>query len=210
MMKIEVRGDRVLIEGYVNAIERDSKLLFSPIGRFKERICKGAFSKALQRNDDVKILLNHSWERMLGGTKDGNLELHEDSIGLRARAEITDSEVIDKAKKGDLVGWSFGFSDVEGGVLNGEEKGIPVRELTDLNLYEVSILDRTRTPAYDGTLLEARSDGEVIQFRELEDPEQAEVEIIREKPTATIETEKPQEKIDYTAFEDAIKTMKGN
>ena len=184
--------------------------MFSPIGRFKERICKGAFSKALQRNDDVKILLNHNWERMLGGTKDGNLELHEDSIGLRARAEITDSEVIDKAKKGDLVGWSFGFSDVEGAVLNGEEKGIPVRELTDLNLYEVSILDRTRTPAYDGTLLEARSDGEVIQFRELEDPEQTEVEIIREEPTNTTEPEQTQEKIDYTAFEDAIKTMKGN
>ena len=207
-MKIEVREDKVVVEGYVNAIERFSKPLFSPLGKFKERICKGAFNKALNRNDDVKILLNHDWNRMLGGTKDGNLELNEDNIGLRARAEITDSEVIDKAKKGYLVGWSFGFSDVDGAVVTGEEKGIPTRDLTDLNLYEVSILDRTRTPAYDGTLIEARSDGEIIQFRELENPEPAKVEIVREEPTS--KPEKAPEKIDYSDLENAIKSMKGS
>ena len=37
-------------------------------------------------------------------------ELYEDNIGLRAIVEITDSDVIEKAKKKKLRGWSFGFS----------------------------------------------------------------------------------------------------
>ena len=38
-----------------------------------------AFKKALKRNDDVKILLNHDKKRELGSTKKGNLELEEDT-----------------------------------------------------------------------------------------------------------------------------------
>jgi len=158
--KIKIRGDSVEIEGYVNAVERASKPLLSErIGRFIERICAGAFKKALKRNDDVHILLNHNWDRDLGSTKEGNLELNEDNIGLHARATITDAEVVDKARKGDLVGWSFGFTDKD--VENSVERGMPLREVRDLNLYEVSILDRSMKPAYNGTLISTRSiDGE--------------------------------------------------
>lgn len=158
--KIKIRGDSVEIEGYVNAVERASKPLLSErIGRFIERICAGAFKKALKRNDNVHILLNHDWDRDLGSTKQGNLELEEDSIGLHARATIRDAEVIDKARKGELVGWSFGFTDRD--VDNLVERGMPLREVKDLNLYEVSILDRTKKPAYNGTLISTRSiDGE--------------------------------------------------
>lgn len=163
--KITIRADSVEIEGYVNAVERASKPLRSRIGQFIERICKGAFAKALKRNDDVHILLNHDWERDLGSTKKGNLELEEDAIGLKARATITDPDVVTKARNGDLVGWSFGFTDKD--VENSVERGMPLREVKDLNLYEVSILDRNMSPAYDGTLVSARSIGgeEQIHFR---------------------------------------------
>lgn len=163
--KIKIRADSVEIEGYVNAVERASKPLRSRIGQFIERICKGAFAKALKRNDDVHILLNHDWQRDLGSTKKGNLELEEDSIGLKARATITDPDVVTKAKNGDLVGWSFGFTDKD--VENSVERGMPLREVRDLNLYEVSILDRNMSPAYEGTLVSARSIGgeEQIHFR---------------------------------------------
>lgn len=155
-MKINVRADSVEIEGYVNAIERNSKPLMSRIGQFVERICKGAFKKAIKRNDDIHILLNHDWNKDLGSTKKGNLELEEDNIGLKARATITDAEVVEKAKKGDLVGWSFGFTDRD--VENTIEHGMPTRAVKDLNLFEVSILDRTKTPAYDGTLIATREE----------------------------------------------------
>lgn len=163
MMKINVRADTVEISGYVNAVERNSKPLMSRIGQFIERICKGAFKKAIKRNNDIHILLNHNWERDLGSTKEGNLELNEDNIGLFARATINDPEVVQKARNGDLVGWSFGFADRD--VQNSLENGIPTRAVKDLDLYEVSILDRTKSPAYEGTLITARAETNEIHFR---------------------------------------------
>ena len=149
----------------VNAVERKSKPLWSRIGQFVERICKGAFFRALERNDDVKILLNHDPERVLGSQKQGNLELHEDSIGLHARATITDPEVIELARAGDLVGWSFGFYDREVEQKR-DENGYPLRDVVDLDLEEVSILDKRTTPAYDGTLVAVRSDEKSIYYGE--------------------------------------------
>ena len=55
-MEIRIREDAVEIQGYVNAIERKSKPLWSRIGQFVERICKGAFKRALERNDNVRFL----------------------------------------------------------------------------------------------------------------------------------------------------------
>lgn len=163
-MRINVRADSVEIEGYVNAVERKSKPLWSRIGRFVERICKGAFKRALERNNNVRILLNH--DRDLGGTADGNLELNEDNIGLHARATITDPDVVEKARNGDLVGWSFGFYDREVEQKT-DEDGYPLRNVRELDLEEVSILDNTTTPAYDGTLVAVRSDESSIFYGEI-------------------------------------------
>ena len=211
-MKVSIRADSVLIEGYVNAIERDSKPLMSRIGQFIERICKGAFSKALKRNDDVHVLLNHDWNRDLGSTKQGNLELKEDNIGLHARAVITDKEVCDKARSGDLVGWSFGFQDRE--VEQGVERGLPLRSVKDLDLFEVSILDRTKSPAYDGTLIMARSEDDTQFYGEAFLDE---IEIREEKAEEVRNENQPQleehpeaiKTIDYSKYEEMISQMKG-
>ena len=167
-MKIQIRADSVIIEGYVNAVERASKPLNSRLGKFVEKICAGAFKRALGRAKDVRILLNHDWSRDLGGIKDGNLELEEDNIGLHARATITDPEVVKDARNGDLVGWSFGFDDLPNGVdeTRDEESGLPFRKVKDLALYEVSILNRKKTPAYAGTLVNVRDDGSTVYFSE--------------------------------------------
>lgn len=223
-MQVRVKEDSVEIEGYVNAIERDSKPLLSRVGQFIERICKGAFKKALKRNDDVHILLNHDWKRDLGSTKKGNLELVEDNIGLHAIATITDPDVIQKARNGDLVGWSFGFQDRD--VENSIERGIPHRAVKDLDLAEVSILDRTKKPAYDGTLIMARSEEEPMHFRgedfidevsikeeNAQNNENIVQNEVREEPKVE-EQPKQQEvvenihTIDYSKYETMIKEMK--
>ncbi len=162
-MQIRVKGDSVEIEGYVNAVERKSKPLMSRMGQFIERICKGAFKRALGRADNVKLLLNHDENRVLACTRDKTLELNEDNIGLHARATINDAEVAQKARDGELVGWSFGFvdRDVE---QKRDEDGFPLRDVKDLDLEEVSILDRSKTPAYDGTLVAVRSEESSIFF----------------------------------------------
>lgn len=234
MMKINIRADTVEVSGYVNAVERNSKPLMSRIGQFIERICKGAFKKAIKRNNDIHILLNHNWDRDLGSTKEGNLELNEDNIGLFARATITDPEVVQKARNGDLVGWSFGFADRD--VTNSLENGIPTRAVKDLDLYEVSILDRTKSPAYEGTLITARAETNEIHFRgadfiddvniSLEEENSTIKEIQEEKvenvpvleeDTNNIRLEqqenvvenKNNQEIDYTKYENLIKEMKG-
>lgn len=223
-MKVNVRADSVEIEGYVNAIERNSKPLLSRIGRFIERICKGAFNKALKRNDDVHLLLNHDWNRDLGSTKKGNLELTEDNIGLHARAKIFDPDVVQKARNNELVGWSFGFQDRD--VDNSTYDGMPYRAVKDLDLFEVSILDKTKSPAYDGTLITARSETNEMQFRGEDFIDEVNLSIEEEKPlknepeateevTEEVreETEPKQQEIvekniDYSKYEDLIKEMK--
>ena len=210
-MQVRVRNDSVEIEGYVNAVERKSRTLQSRIGKFVERICKGAFKRAIERNDNIRLLLNHDRNRDLGGTKDGNLELKEDNIGLHARATITDKEVIEKARAGDLVGWSFGFSDRPDGVDEHDENGVRLRDVKDLDLFEVSILDRSKIPAYEGTLVSVRSDDESETVMYRSDPLLTDVEI-REDPHETREhDENDMEKvIDYSRYEQLIKEMKGD
>lgn len=230
-MKVNIRADSVEIEGYVNAIERNSKPLMSRIGRFIERICKGAFNKALKRNDDVHLLLNHDWNKDLGSTKRGNLELQEDNIGLHAKATITDPEVVQKARNGDLVGWSFGFQDRD--VDNSTYDGMPYRAVKDMDLFEVSLLDRRKSPAYEGTLVTARSQGEEMQYHyrgedfiddvDLEDgdtPEEKledlkEDKIEEELANEVREEQEPKQQeivenkiIDYSLYEEMIKEMK--
>lgn len=237
-MRINLREDSVELEGYVNAVERSSKTLTDRIGNFVERICAGAFKRALKRGNNVHILLNHDWNRDLGSTEQGNLELEEDNIGLRVRATITDPDVIEKARNGELVGWSFGFEDRE--VENGIEGGVFLRLVKDLFLHEVSVLDNTKQPAYAGTQVYARSiNGEehIINrgAENIDEPTIEEKE--REKAEATQEKQEPTEqdvqnsetqdnepvdkpvdnheqniekldKIDYSKYEQMIKSIK--
>ena len=205
-MEIRIKKDAVEIEGYVNAIERKSKPLWSRMGQFVERICKGAFKRALERNDNVRILLNHDESRDLGGTKDGNLELNEDAIGLHARATITDKDVVEKAKNGDLVGWSFGFQDRD--VDNKrDEDGMPLRDVKDLDLVEVSLLDRSKTPAYDGTLVCVRADETTIMFGEMtEDEITIRSEEKEELTQETVENKQDEHYEEYKALLDDMKS----
>lgn len=198
-MKIIIRSESVIIEGYVNAVERNSKPLTERGVKFIEKIGSGAFKRAIERAKDIRVLLNHNWNKNLGGISDGNLELEEDNIGLKARAVITDPETIEEAKNGNLVGWSFGFEDVPEGVtqLRDEESGLPLRKVTDLVLREVSILTRKKSPAYVGTLISVRDDGTEERTLISEDyiPENIEtideaIQEIREEPK---EDPKPEE-----------------
>ena len=158
-MKIKIRNNSVIIEGYINAIERYSEpiteKLRGKIQTFIERIRAGVFRSALIKNKDVLVLLNHDKERVLARTSDGSAKLREDNIGLRAKVKITDKEVVEKARQGKLTGWSFGFYANDDYL--GKEGNRVTRTVTDLDLEEVSILDDRKIPAYPGTSIEARS-----------------------------------------------------
>lgn len=167
-MKIEIRSDSTVVDGYVNAVERESRLIMDVQGNFREKIKAGTFEKALKRAENIRMLLNHDKNRVLANTKDGTLELYEDSIGLRARATITDSEVMEKAKKGELRGWSFGFI-AHADEWEKRDNAPSIRTLTDIELTEVSLIDNTRLPAYIGTSVETRDGKEILnEVREMD------------------------------------------
>ena len=48
-MKVEVRNGKIIIDGYVNAVERTSKVLCDTRGQFVERIRSGVFQRALEK-----------------------------------------------------------------------------------------------------------------------------------------------------------------
>lgn len=162
-MKIEIRQDRVTIDGYVNAVARDSKPIYEAGQRFVEQVSPGAFQRAIEGNT-VELLLNHDHTRNLGSTE-SNLTLTEDSIGLRAHADISDAEVIRKAREKKLRGWSFGFIPT---AVTMEERAenIPRRHIEGMRLLEVSIVDDRAVPAYEGTLIEARTTGGATHYAE--------------------------------------------
>ncbi|MCM1055947.1 MAG: HK97 family phage prohead protease [Bacteroides sp.] len=157
-MKIEIRSSgEAVIEGYVNAVERDSRVLPQRMcagaeGEFVERVKAGTFKRALDSGRSVELMYNH--ERHIG-RRGSNLELKEDNIGLYAKATVTDPYVIAKAKAGELRGWSFGFNCIKDSWESiGENR--QRRYLDEIRLLEVSILDKT--PAYIGTSIEMRGE----------------------------------------------------
>lgn len=197
MMRIEIRSDSILLDGYVNAVARDSKPIITPRGKVVEQIEPRAFQRALERAENIDLLLDHDPNRKLGSTKQGNLELFEDNIGLRAIATVTDPEVIQKAREDKLKGWSFGMYANKDRI---EERadGIPRRYIEDLDLFEVSIIDDKMSPCYIATSIEQRADKELI------------AEQRSEEFKAVIVDKTKKESIDYSAYENIINQLQNN
>ena len=186
MLNFEIRNaDTAVISGYVNAVERESRVLHRVGGLpFKEIVRQGTFAKALKNGNPVQLMLNH--ERVICDT-DSGLELREDNIGLFAKAVISDKEVISCAKNGKLTGWSFGFKCKKDTWNDTGE----IRTLEEIELDEVSIL--TKTPAYTATSIELR-DGDILRECRFES------DITVEKPVETAENSRFQQQKKYFEF----------
>ena len=156
-MEIETRDDGMtILRGYVNAVERDSRLLPKSMAKeakrsFYERIREKTFARALEKGENILFKFNHG--RTIGDTASGSLKLEEDSIGLKAEATTDDPEVRQAAQEGKLTGWSFGFLAKKATWENAGR--YDRRTIEEMDLKEVSIL--TKTPAYIGTSIEMRS-----------------------------------------------------
>lgn len=128
--------------------------LSEDFGGWQEVIRPGAATRTLQRNPDVRLLLNHDANMLLGRTASGTLRLTEDDEGVLVDADMADvSYARDLAvliERGDLNQMSFGFwitNDSWSGSLH------EVREF-DLDGGDVSPVT---FPAYAETSAELRS-----------------------------------------------------
>ncbi|MCM1364696.1 MAG: HK97 family phage prohead protease [Faecalibacterium sp.] len=157
-MKIQLRNDSVHISGYVNAVDRFSRPIRDSNGQFFiEKIAPGTFQRAIDEGEDIGVMLNH--ERTITSVRGGNITLREDNIGLFFDGDITDKEIIDKAKHKQLVGWSFGFIPIAPLDTQSRCAGVAYERTVDsLKLIEVSIIDSTKKPCYVGTSIEARGE----------------------------------------------------
>lgn len=127
---IDTRG-RTLV-GYAavyNAVSED-------LGGFTERIAPGAFGNVLDA--DVRALLNHDPNQVLGRTRSGTLRLHDEQRGLRFEIDIPDSPLGENVRasvaRGDIDGASFRFT-VDRDSWDGDLRTVEsVRELKDITV----------------------------------------------------------------------------
>lgn len=121
---------------------------------FRETIEPGAFGKSLKSRNDVKALLNHNSDIVLGSTRAGTLVLAEDDRGLADTIALPDTtagrDTSVSVARGDISGQSFGFS-----VVRDEwNSAYTERRLLEVRLHEVSVV---AFPAYRATSVNVRA-----------------------------------------------------
>ena len=136
---------------------------------FREFVAPGAFARSLKaRGNDIHSYFNHDASKPLGSTRAGNLTVVEDDKGLRYEVKPPQTSYVNDlaaAMAAKLVrGSSFAFL-VRKDEWH-EEKGLQVRTLLDVDLFEVGPVTRGAYSAASSqvrSMLEARGltlDGE--------------------------------------------------
>lgn len=123
------------------------------LGGWVEEIKPGAFDKALEGKPDVRALLNHDSNHVLGRTTAGTLRLSADSTGLRAEMDLPDTQIArdlaTSIDRGDIDQMSFGFRVGPGGALWDLDSDPAVRTVSEVaQLFDVSVVTY---PAYPQT-----------------------------------------------------------
>jgi len=129
--------------------------LSADLGRFREKVARGAFSESIGK-DDVVALWNHNPEHLLGRNKSKTLRLKEDGKGLAFEVDLPDTQVArDLAvlvNRGDVRGASFRFRTIKDAWEFGKQ--IDTRTLVQVQLVDVSPVT---FPAYPQTDVGIRS-----------------------------------------------------
>jgi len=154
-------GDEMALVGYCatfNTLSHD-------LGGFKEQIAPPAFDRAMRDKHDVRFLLNHDPNKILGRTSAGTLHLATDAKGLLFRCQLDPNQqwhrdLWQSVKRGDITQCSFCFRvpgpECEKWDEATDDRGqrFSRRTLLDVNLLDASAVTY---PAYEGTSVSARN-----------------------------------------------------
>lgn len=141
---VEARGKTV--HGYAAVYGAEAR-----IGDTIETIAPGAFGPVLAGNPDVRALLNHDANIVLGRTKSGTLRLSDDARGLRFELDLPESrgDLREAVQRGDLDAASFRF------VVGDEQWDGDRRTITSVaELHDVTL---ATYPAYPAASIELRT-----------------------------------------------------
>lgn len=146
---------------------------FGGIDTYRDTIIQGAFAGAIrawQAGGKVHMYYNHSYDDWLGNRPQriGKwLDMYEDDVGLYVKGELTPnhslaSDVGASLRHGTVDGLSIGYAVAPGG--STYDSSQDVRILTELYLYEVSVVDepadrdaRITAPSLKAALAETKS-----------------------------------------------------
>ena len=108
-VRVDQSGEKPVIRGYAalfNTLSED-------LGGFREQLAAGAFSDALS-NSDVRALINHDPNLVLGRDRSGTLAMREDATGLQVEISPPDTQyardLVEVMKRGDVSQMSFAFT----------------------------------------------------------------------------------------------------
>lgn len=148
----EVEGQRRIV-GYAAVFDQLSEVMWD----WREMIAPGAFSSVLERGDDVRALVNHDANMILGRISNGTLILRQDDHGLRYEITPPDTsyarDLMISLERGDINQSSFGF-------WVNEERWETINELNIRTLIDFKRLfdvSPVTFPAYPVTSAEARA-----------------------------------------------------
>ncbi len=135
------------VEGYAAVFNFEAEIA----GMFREVIAPGAFGQALERGDDVVLLVDHKGQP-LARTRSGTLTLREDERGLWVQSELDPEDpdvqrLAPKLRRGDMDKMSFAFR-VEEEEWEYPDGQLPLRTIKRVALHDVSIVT---FPVYDAT-----------------------------------------------------------
>lgn len=145
-------GEPAKISGYAAVFDKMSEVMWG----FREVIRPGAFTNTL-KSADVRALWQHMAAMPLGRNKNGTLNLEEDNLGLRISITPPDTQwgrdAVTSIERGDVDQMSFGFMTLKENWTK-DENGFDLRELLEVELYEVSPVT---FPSYPDTSVAVRS-----------------------------------------------------
>ncbi len=132
------------------------------MGGWFEKIAPGAFSGVLA-GSDIRALINHDPNMVLGRSKAGTLACRDDNTGLSIEITPPDvgyaNDLLISMQRGDIDQMSFAFI-VSDANWDETRDGMPVRTITGFQeLFDVSVVTY---PAYPTTSASVRSNSEIF------------------------------------------------
>jgi HK97 family phage prohead protease len=151
-----------IVEGYAIVFNQPSRQLYDKASRkvFTEIIDPRAITKAFLDEQDVKMLFNHSNDKLLARSTYGygTLSYEVDKYGVKYRFEMpntaTGNEVLEMIRRGDVWGCSFAFTYAKDGIRDEKKNSRNYR--TVIQMASVDDFSIVVDPAYLGTYVSTR------------------------------------------------------
>jgi len=138
---------------------------------YREKISPGAFAADIRANADVRALIDHRSETVIGRTKSGTLKLSEDSVGLLSTIEPSDTtygrDIVERIRRGDVDGMSIGFIVRKQVWTNIAEEDMELRDIQDVELIDVSPVTFPAYPQTDIAVRHMLRDPELEEFEKI-------------------------------------------